>query len=205
MLSLKELTTYFQEIGADDVKHSSKTYLGHAIGVYNDLKKWGWDEGMARIGLFHSIYGTEYFQGFTLPLERRADIREKIGETAEQIAYLNCALARDHFDEEIKKTSGPFQIHDRFIDQIVDVTDQHFHDLCFLHLCDWIEQVGRAEAWDYRRTAYRNLAIHLGGLALDKYDEAFRNAPEQVWFEEYQWPESSLAKMRRDEESLETR
>ena len=41
--------------------------------------------------MFHSIYGTEKFQGFTLPLERRAEVRALIGDRAERLAYLNCA------------------------------------------------------------------------------------------------------------------
>ena len=39
--------------------------------------------------MFHSIYGTERFQGFTLPLERRGEISALIGERAERLAYLN--------------------------------------------------------------------------------------------------------------------
>lgn len=37
--SLKKLVKFFQELGADGVGHSDKTYLAHALGVYNDLKK----------------------------------------------------------------------------------------------------------------------------------------------------------------------
>ena len=75
--TIKELTDFFQEIGANDVKHTNKTYVGHAIGVYNDLKRWGCDEELAQVGIFHSIYGTEAFQGFTLPVDRRPDVMLK--------------------------------------------------------------------------------------------------------------------------------
>jgi hypothetical protein len=63
--TFKELTEFFRTIGADEVGHSDKTLLAHAISVYNDLKEWGCDEDVARVGIFHSIYGTELFQGFT--------------------------------------------------------------------------------------------------------------------------------------------
>ena len=33
------------------------------------------------------------------------------------------------------------------------------------------------------------LARHLGGTALEKYDIVFKDAPEQIWFNEYHWPE----------------
>jgi hypothetical protein len=55
----------FTEVGADQVSHTEKSYVAHAIGVYTDLKEWGFDEEFARIRLFHSIYGTQLFQGCT--------------------------------------------------------------------------------------------------------------------------------------------
>ncbi|GIT54788.1 MAG: hypothetical protein Ct9H300mP16_19480 [Pseudomonadota bacterium] len=58
-----------------------------------------------------------------------------------------------------------------------------------MHLCDWLEQVRRAGGWDYRRGGYRDIARHLGGTALEKYDIVFKDAPEQIWFNEYHWPE----------------
>lgn len=144
MATFHDLTNYLQEVGATEVVHSDKGYLAHAIGVYNDLKKWGWDEELARAGIFHSIYGTQLFQGFTLPLEKRSEIAELIGERAEQLCWLNCAIDRQHFDNEILKTAGPYQILDRFSGEIVDVPDEDFDDLCFMHICDWLEQVHTA-------------------------------------------------------------
>lgn len=190
MPTFKDLTSYLQEVGATEVKHSDKGYLAHAIGVYNDLKEWGWDEEMSRIGIFHSIYGTELFQGFTLPLERRGEVRNLLGERAEHICWMNCAIARRHFDKEILKTEGPFQIHDRFTDEIVDVTDDDFNALCEMHLIDWLEQVGRSGAFDYRRTGYRELAHRIGGTCLEKYEAVFAAAGEQTWTAEYEWPEN---------------
>jgi len=192
MVTFKELTEFFQQVGAADVDHSTKSYLAHAISVYNDLKKWGCDEDLARVGLFHSIYGTELFQGFTLPLERRGEIRELIGERAERIAWMNCAIDRAHFDREVLKSSGPYKIRDRFSGQELDVSDEDFHDLCVVHMCDWLEQVERSNGWDYRRTAAASLAKRLGGIALESYQEVFSKAPEQEWFDEYEWPEKAI-------------
>jgi hypothetical protein len=192
MVTFKELTEYFQQVGAAEVAHSTKTYLAHAIGVYNDLKKWGCDEEVARAGLFHSIYGTELFQRFTLPLERRGEVRELIGRRAEQIAWMNCAIDRAYFDREVLKSSGPYRILDRFSGQELDVSDEDFHDLCVVHMCDWLEQVERSNAWDYRRTAGANLAKRLGGIALESYQKIFAAAPRQQWFDEYRWPETAV-------------
>ena len=190
MPTFKELTDYLLEVGAGEVTHTEKGYLSHAISVYNDLRKWGWNEELARTGIFHSIYGTELFQRFTLPLERRAEVRGLIGERAEWLCWLNCAMDRPHFDREILKTDGPYQILDRFSGNPVGVSHEDFDALCFLHLCDWLEQVGRSSGYDYRRTGYRDLARRVGGIGLTNYERVFADIPAQTWHDEYEWPEN---------------
>jgi len=177
MATFKELTAFFREVGADSVAHTDKGYLAHAIGVYNDLRTWGCDEELARVGLFHSIYGTELFQGFTLPLDRRNEVRDLIGERAERLSYLNCAMDRAHFDAQISNSSGPYTIRDRFDHVEIPVSDADFEDLCRVHLCDWLEQVERSKKWDYRREAYRALAERLGGIAMASYQRVFDKLP----------------------------
>ena len=176
--TFKELTEFFRTIGADDVGHSDKTFLAHAISVYNDLKEWGCEEDVARVGIFHSIYGTELFQGFTLSLDRRDDVRALIGKRAEALSYLNCAMDRTHFDAQVK-VQGPHTILDRFTGTEIEVSDEDFEDLCTVHMCDWLEQVERSGNWEYRRDAYRSLAERLSGIALASYDQVFAKAPGQ--------------------------
>ena len=79
---LKTLTDYIISLGAAEVNHTEKTYLAHAIGVYNDMKAWNGTPELCRAALFHSIYGTQGFQGFTLPLERQPELRALIGAAA---------------------------------------------------------------------------------------------------------------------------
>ena len=40
----------------------------HLVGVQSVLRSWGAPEHLTHAALFHSIYGTEGFQGFSLPL-----------------------------------------------------------------------------------------------------------------------------------------
>jgi len=167
--SLREMTDFFQEIGAADLRHTHKTYLAHAISVYTDLKKWGCDEELCRVGIFHSIYGTEKFQAFTLSLQRRGEIRELIGERAEWLAYLNCAVLRASIEPNLDSEEGPFVIEDRIAGKEVELTREDFDDLVRVHLCDWLEQVPRSEEWTYRRDAYRQMADWLGGAALEAF------------------------------------
>lgn len=44
---------------------------------------------------------TEGFQGVCLPLSKRPEVREVIGEAAELIAFANCVMDRASFDDLI--------------------------------------------------------------------------------------------------------
>ena len=171
--SFREMTDFFQEIGAADLRHTHKTYLAHGISVYTDLKKWGCDEELCRVGMFHSIYGTEKFQAFTLPLERRGELGELIGERAERLVYLNCVVVRASIEPNLESAEGPFAIEDRIAGAKVELSREDFDDLVRVHLCDWLEQVPRSEEWMYRREAYRQMAEWLGGLALASFAKVY--------------------------------
>src|SRR5262245_27404402 len=84
----KTLTSFLMELGVDRVGHTNKSYLAHLVGVYRDMQAGGCTADVCRAGMFHSIYGTERFQGFKLPLERRPELRALIGDRAERLAYL---------------------------------------------------------------------------------------------------------------------
>ena len=171
--SFKQMTDFFRSLGADEIGHTDKTYLAHAIGVYRDLEEWGCDEELCQAGMFHSIYGTQKFQKFALPLERRPELCDLIGARAERIAFVNCVMDRPSFDRAAAQPSGPYQVLDRLSGQVIDLTSEEMDDLCRVHLCDWLEQVPRSKEWDYRRAGYRTMAERLGGVALESYDRVF--------------------------------
>jgi (p)ppGpp synthase/HD superfamily hydrolase len=168
----KELTNYLVELGTDTVPHSGTRFLSHLIGVYTDLKEWGCPEHLVLAGLFHSIYSTEAFQKYALPLERRDEVRALIGERAERLAYINCALTRESLDASVA-AAGPPRLWDRFTDAPLEVTDEEFRDLITLHLCDRLEQVERSQNWDLRRQAWEGMARRLGGVALESWQRVY--------------------------------
>src|SRR5689334_7221119 len=143
----KQMTNFLTGLGVEQVPHSEKSFLAHLIGVYRYMEARGCDEELCRAGMFHSIYGTELFQRYQLPLDRRADVRALIGERAERLAYLNCAMDRASFDRAAVEDRGPYQFLDRFTGQEVELSDADFDDLCRMHLYDWLEQVGRSRWW----------------------------------------------------------
>lgn len=171
--NFRQWTDFLRELGSDTVQHTDKTYLAHVIGVYRDMEADGCNEELCRAGMFHSIYGTERFQSFSLPLSRRADVRALIGERAEQLAYWNCAMDRASFDEALKRGAAPYRFRDRLNGEFVEISQEDFTDLCKIHLYDWLEQVPRSQEWDYRREVYRRMARELGEVAWKSYERVF--------------------------------
>src|SRR6516225_6659441 len=130
----KQMTDFLLGLGTEQVSHTNKTYLAHVIGVYRYMQARGCTEELCRTGMFHSIYGTELFQRFALPLERRAEVRALIGERAERLAYLNCAMDRASFDRAVDQTAESYEFHDRLTDAPVQLSRSDFDDLCRIHL-----------------------------------------------------------------------
>jgi hypothetical protein len=150
--------------------------VAHLVSVFNDLQSWGCEPDLCRAGLFHSIYGTELFRRWSLPLERREDVRALIGERAERIAFVNCLMDRSTFDA-LLESDGPYRLRNRETGETIELSLKDYDDLVRLHLCDWLEQVARSERWDYRRDSYRRMAQRLGGVAQESYDRVYSLAP----------------------------
>lgn len=66
------------------------------------LRSWNCSKDVQLSGLFHSIYGTEGFQGHSIPFTRRGEIRAKIGIRAEILAYTFCVIDRLSLDESVR-------------------------------------------------------------------------------------------------------
>lgn len=169
----RRMTDFLLSLGTDSVPHSGdKGFLAHLIGVYHDLESWGCNRDVCRAGLFHSIYGTELFRRFSLPIEHRDEVKQLIGERAERLAFVNCVMDRSSFDRLIA-TKGPYRIVNRLTGETIELGEEDFHDLCVVHLCDWLEQVPRSHQWDYRRAAYQALSERLGGIAKQSFDQVY--------------------------------
>jgi hypothetical protein len=175
----KQLTEFLVSLGIEQVPHTEKTYLGHLVNVYRLMEKEGCSEELCRAGMFHSIYGTQQFQGFKLPLERREELRELIGTRAEKLAYLNCAMQRETFDEAALGNGETYRFIDRITREPVELPRADFDDLCRVHLVDWLEQIPRSRyGWDYRRAAYRRMAERLGPKVQAAYERVFAAEPK---------------------------
>lgn len=177
MAGLKRFTDWLCDLGVDAVPHTKKTYLGHLVAVHNKLAEWGCPEDVCLAGLFHSIYGTELFQGFKLAEDRRDELIALIGERAEKLAYVNCFVDRATLDAPARSTAGPYVVRHRETGEMIELAESDFDDLCRVHLADYLEQVARAGSWNYRREGYRGLAERLRGVALEEYERTLAEEP----------------------------
>ena len=158
----------------------SAAFDEHLKGVQAVLRYWNAPEHLTAAGLFHSIYGTEGFQGFALPLSERAAIQDMIGVEAERLCFWFCMVDRSTLDETVFAYEGPQETYTlrarpelgRFALQL---SHQEWLDFIELTLADWLEQVEGAatkpsdlflwktgEAYAYRRLAYQKMSELLG-------------------------------------------
>jgi len=158
----------------------SAAFDEHLKGVQAVLRHWSAPKYLVNAGLFHSIYGTEGFQGFTLPLSQRDAVRSLIGERAENLAFVFCMLDRFTFDETVFAWTGKedrntttflLQARPELGRFSMELNFAEWLDFVELSLADWMEQVegaatkenalykwGIGEAYAYRRTAYKKMS-----------------------------------------------
>lgn len=158
----------------------SAAFDDHLKGVQAILRFWDSPLHLTNAGLFHSIYGTEGFQGFSLPLSERPVIKDLIGFKAEKLAYIFCMVDRSTVDEtvfdwkeeDLASTTSVFNFTSRpELGRFqISLNKEEWLDFLELSLADWLEQVEGAatkanplflwkegEAYAYRRLAYRKM------------------------------------------------
>jgi hypothetical protein len=199
---------YIKDIVPEALSHTGAVSFDlHLQGVQAILRNWGANEAVCIAGLFHSIYGTEAYQGFKLPLTFRTKMRELIGKRAERIVWVFCMVDRQSVDETLfvlendaDQASRKFVFKAReelgaFDIPLID--ENEWLDYLELVIADWLEQVEGAstkenpslqwkkgEGWSHRRTAFAKIPqilIRRRGPRLQcaqkMYDEVFACEP----------------------------
>ena len=183
----------------------SEAFDAHLRGVQAILRYWDAPSHLYNAGLFHSIYGTEGFQGFALPLSDRDAIIDLIGAQAEKLCWIFCMVDRSTVDKTVfnwnvedvtsseeaqytffaRPELGRFAIH---------INKEEWIDFIELTLSDWLEQVEGAaetaserfywkagEAYAYRRTAYAKMAEILSHERPDRLSKVVKETVAHVY------------------------
>jgi hypothetical protein len=127
-----------KSLGFAELQHDSHVpFLSHLMGTRRLLASWGERPALCDAGLFHSVYGTEYFEPDRTP--SREDVVAIIGAEAERIAWLWCAIRRDTIDVAGRSVSL------RDGEAVEPLTSTEVRDLATLWAADTVEQVERME------------------------------------------------------------
>ncbi len=161
--------------GAVSVKHPSGTLLEHLRGTYEQLDRWGCSKDLCLAGLYHSVYGTEKFRKRTVPLEARDAVRGAIGEQAEEIAYLYCALSRQSLYRNLD-AGAPYGVKTQDGGE-VPLSLAQLADLMTLDLANRLEQLPRTRR-DFAqierdRMVYEQAVPLLPGAAVAEFRGTF--------------------------------
>jgi hypothetical protein len=125
-----------KSLGFAELEHDSHVpFLSHLMGTRRLLASWGERPALCDAGLFHSVYGTEYFEPDRVAT--REDVVAIIGAEAERIAWLWCAIRRDTIDV----AAGTVLLRDG--DSVEPLTPSEVRDLATLWAADTVEQVER--------------------------------------------------------------
>jgi hypothetical protein len=154
-----------RSLGFGELMHDSHVpFLSHLIGTRRLLRLWNSRSSLCDAGLFHSVYGTEFFEPACIA--DRADVIALIGPEAERIAWLWCSIRRNTLDVDLCRAR-------RRDNQTELLTPVEVTDIATLWAADTVEQI--------RRMAPAERAFSSGLLAaLDVATEPARAAVHEI-------------------------
>jgi hypothetical protein len=135
-----QIQKLLDEVGTAERPHGGRSLREHLEGTCRLLEQWGNPDEVCLAGLFHSIYGTQYYRGQSLPPEQRERVRRRIGLRAEELAYLFGACDREHLVSNVHK-SGDYTLLDRIRQQEVPISGRTLSALLEIELANVLEQL----------------------------------------------------------------
>lgn len=165
------------KLGTHLVSHSHSNLHTHLVGVYKMLKRWGCPERVALAGLFHSVYSTDEFHGFALPMTERGQIKNVIGEQAERLVYIYSVATNESLRRSVVSGGKP-QLVDRLTAAPLEVSEQEFTDLLWLRLANNLEVKAREIRVNgtgvlRRANFWRQVAERLGDKPRESWHEVY--------------------------------
>jgi hypothetical protein len=156
---LEKRLRFLRQANTDGMPHSDRGLLDHLLGTRQLLVEWEARPALCDAGLFHSIYGTEYYELQAVPLTMRNEVHELIGDEAESLAWLFCMIRRESLLEN-PGPEGEFRVQHRVTDQWLPLTKTQFQDLVTLTIANTLEPFPRCTRFE-RRYLRRYLRTYL--------------------------------------------
>lgn len=140
---LADHLAFLRRSGAAGAGHSGRTLLAHLVGTRALLESFGARPALCDAGLFHSVYGTEFFPAETLGGEARDAVRARIGAEAEQLAWLWCTVRRSSLAANLARGPREYRARRRSGGEWLPLTERQLADLAELWVADAVEQLPR--------------------------------------------------------------
>src|SRR3954469_23952929 len=103
---LENRLRFLRKANTEGMPHSDRGLFDHLLCTRQLLVEWGARPALCDAGLFHSIYSTEHYEQKALPVTRRDDVRELIGDEAESLVWLFCMMRREAFFMDLAKNGS---------------------------------------------------------------------------------------------------
>ena len=136
-----ELLLYFN---THRMEHGNSTLFNHLIETKFLLQSWGASEDVYHAGLFHSIYDTEYYKGFSWSDKEKDrlhnDLVRIIGPRSERLVRLFGTIDRQKFEDDCINGT-PTSIKDQVSGKDIPITSQDVSDLCNIMVANLIDQI----------------------------------------------------------------
>jgi hypothetical protein len=152
--------------------HSGSSLIAHLVATRDMLRSWDARRSVCLAGLFHSVYGTQSFDGF-VGLAERGDVRRVIGDEAEALAYLFCAMTAATLLPNLGRDGQPY-LHDRFTGKWVFITRTELEALCNIAAANWLEQAPRIGIREPDLAQYRTMVPFLLPRARPQVEQTLR-------------------------------
>jgi hypothetical protein len=171
---LEKRLRFLRNANTQGMPHTDGALLDHLLGTRRLLVEWEARPAVCDAGLFHSVYGTEYYELKAVPLTMRHEVQQLIGEEAESLAWLFCMMRRETLLENVKQR-GNFRAQHRLTDEWLPLTEIQFQDLLTITLANSLESFPRC-SWMWRRILrwsireYRDVAIPPVQRAIERFD-----------------------------------
>ena len=161
---------FLRKAGAGRIDHSGERLLDHLAATHDLLASWGARPALRDAALFHSVYGTQFLADELLGPDRRDDVRARIGEEAEELAWLWHAVRRESLAANLERDGGlSIECQDG---TTVAISRRQFEDLVNLWVADAVEQLPRRDAESLERQ--RGRLTPLLGVAMPAAESAAR-------------------------------
>lgn len=173
-MSTHAMIQFLRASGAAELMHDSHVpFLEHLTGTRRILQQWGVRQALSDAGLFHSVYGTEFFAlDESVEAPARTDVQELIGADAEEVAWLWCTIERFSLDPSSGVATN------RVSGAPMTLAPNRVQDIANLWAADTVEQLARMtpDERGFARGAVR-LADQMLPVARDALEETLARTP----------------------------